>query len=225
MELRVKAAVCAFLSVALHSSCSSLSLTTPTSPVFGRVGGDVTFDVSTNPSNVMLQVVIWTLNNTNMVVSSAGSTVGYGQGYKGRAHLNTMTGSLSLFRLTLRDSGQYSVTIGTGGESGSASVTLQVLASSPRTVFTLTTESLARIIIGSFLVAILVAVVAFLIANGIRRGQLCRKVPDFKADINESPPSTYENVHNMKTMDKRPSLPSPSTDHHYMGLQPRRQSI
>ncbi|XP_039629656.1 carcinoembryonic antigen-related cell adhesion molecule 1-like isoform X2 [Polypterus senegalus] len=117
-----------FLTAALCVGCSGLSLTTPTSRIFGRVGGDVTFDVSPNPSNVVLQTVTWTLNNTNMVVSSAGSTVGYGQGYEGRAHLNTMTGSLSLFRLTLRDSGQYNVSIGTTeGGSTSGSVTLQVL--------------------------------------------------------------------------------------------------
>ncbi|XP_039629646.1 carcinoembryonic antigen-related cell adhesion molecule 6-like isoform X2 [Polypterus senegalus] len=407
MELRIKAAVCAVLSVALHSSCSGLSLTTPTSPIFGRVGGDVTFDVSPNPSNVVLQTVTWTVNNTNMVVNSAGSQVAYGQGYEGRAHLNTMTGSLSLFRLALRDSGQYSVSIGTTGrESASASVTLQVLdpvsvptiqsnvpnpvefndtvtltctasvsdvsyrwfngssevsdtqrillsadsrtltisgvlrsddgpfycyvynhvsndtsspfsldvkygpdlptlsvrpnkpvyapgsslilkcsaqsnptaqyqwflngtslnkrgqeleirniqvdqagnytcwafndvtlryaavhrvidvrASSPGTVFILTTESLAGTIIGSFLGGVLVSVIAFLIGNSIRKGQLCGKVPDVKADINEHPPSTYENVHNMKTMDKGPSVTSPSADQHYMGLLPGKQSI
>ncbi|KAG2471332.1 DHSO dehydrogenase, partial [Polypterus senegalus] len=127
MEQRIKAAVCAVLSVALRSSCSGLSLTTPTSRIFGRVGGDVTFDVSPYPSNVVLQTVTWTLNNINTVVSSVGSTVSYGVGYEGRAHLHTMTESLSLFRLTLRDSGQYSVSITTGGESASASVTLQVL--------------------------------------------------------------------------------------------------
>uniref|UniRef100_A0A8C4TJ98 Ig-like domain-containing protein n=1 Tax=Erpetoichthys calabaricus TaxID=27687 RepID=A0A8C4TJ98_ERPCA len=398
MELRIKAAVCAVLHVAIHSSCSGLSLTTPTSPVFGRVGGDVTFDVSPNPSNVVLQTVTWTFNNTNIVASSAGSAVGYGQEYNGRANLSTMTGSLSLFRLTLRDSGQYSVNVlTTEGGSVSGSVALQVLdpvsvptiqsnvtnpvefndtvtltctasgsdvsyrwfngssevsdtprihlsadnrtlmisgvlrsddgpfycyvynhvsngtskpfsldvkygpdlpilslspdkpvyasgsslilqcsaqsnptaqyqwflngtslnkrgqelqirniqvdqagnytcwafndvtlryaavhtvidvrASSSGTIFILTTENLAGTIIGSFLGGVLVSVIAFLIANNIRREALCRKVPDVKADINENPPSTYENVHNMKAMDKGPSLPSPSTDHHYM---------
>ncbi|XP_039629648.1 carcinoembryonic antigen-related cell adhesion molecule 6-like isoform X3 [Polypterus senegalus] len=406
MEQRIKAAVCAVLSVALRSSCSGLSLTTPTSRIFGRVGGDVTFDVSPYPSNVVLQTVTWTLNNINTVVSSVGSTVSYGVGYEGRAHLHTMTESLSLFRLTLRDSGQYSVSITTGGESASASVTLQVLdpvsvptiqsnvpnpvefndtvtltctasvsdvsyrwfngssevsdtqrillsadsrtltisgvlrsddgpfycyvynhvsndtsspfsldvkygpdlptlsvrpnkpvyapgsslilkcsaqsnptaqyqwflngtslnkrgqeleirniqvdqagnytcwafndvtlryaavhrvidvrASSPGTVFILTTESLAGTIIGSFLGGVLVSVIAFLIGNSIRKGQLCGKVPDVKADINEHPPSTYENVHNMKTMDKGPSVTSPSADQHYMGLLPGKQSI
>ncbi|MBN3289003.1 CEAM1 protein, partial [Polypterus senegalus] len=317
MELRIKAAVCAVLSVALHSSCSGLSLTTPTSPIFGRVGGDVTFDVSPNPSNVVLQTVTWTVNNTNMVVNSAGSQVAYGQGYEGRAHLNTMTGSLSLFRLALRDSGQYSVSIGTTGrESASASVTLQVLDPAsvptiqsnvtnpvefndtvtltctasgsdiscwwfngssevsdtqrihlsadkrtltisgvlrsddgpfycyvynhvsngtskpfnldvksplPGTVFT--TEKLAGMIIGSFLGGVLLAVIAFLVANSIRRGPLCGKVSNIEADINENPTGTYENVHNTNRMDKDSSLPSPSTDHLYMGLQPGQQSI
>uniref|UniRef100_A0A8C4TJ80 Ig-like domain-containing protein n=1 Tax=Erpetoichthys calabaricus TaxID=27687 RepID=A0A8C4TJ80_ERPCA len=101
---------------------------------------------------------------------------------------------------------------------------LDVKSSSLGTV-TLTTENLAGAIIGTFLGGVLVSVIAFLIANSIRRGQLCGKVPDIKADINENPPSTYENVHNMKTMDKGPSPPSPSTDHHYMGLQAGKQSI
>ncbi|XP_039629650.1 hemicentin-1-like [Polypterus senegalus] len=107
---------------------SSLSLTTPTCPIFGWVGSDVTLNFSLNPSNAVLQAVTWTVNNTNNVVTCVSGAISYGQGYEGRAHLNTMTGSLSLFRLTLRDSGQYSVNIiTTEGEAVSGSVTLQVL--------------------------------------------------------------------------------------------------
>ncbi|XP_039627308.1 T-lymphocyte surface antigen Ly-9-like [Polypterus senegalus] len=128
MALQMKAAICAVLSLTLFSCCSSLTLTIPTSPVFGRVGGDVTLNFSLNPSNVVLQAVTWRLNSTNNVVTCVGAAVSYGQGYEGRANLNAMTGSLSLFRLTLRDSGLYSVSIlTTEGGSVSGSVTLQVL--------------------------------------------------------------------------------------------------
>ncbi|XP_051776595.1 carcinoembryonic antigen-related cell adhesion molecule 6-like isoform X2 [Erpetoichthys calabaricus] len=126
-KMRGASCIRCFLAAALWAVCSSLSLTTPTSPVFGRVGGDVTLNFSLNPSNVVLQTVIWRLNNNN-VVSCVDGSVSYGPGYEGRVNLNTTTGSLSLFRLTLRDSGQYSVSvITTGGESTGGSVTLQVL--------------------------------------------------------------------------------------------------
>uniref|UniRef100_A0A8C4TGE6 Ig-like domain-containing protein n=1 Tax=Erpetoichthys calabaricus TaxID=27687 RepID=A0A8C4TGE6_ERPCA len=117
-----------FLAAALWVGCSSLSLTTPTSPIFRRVGDDVTLNFSLNPSNTGLLSVTWVINITNNVVTWTGGPVSYGPGYEGRADLNTMTGFLSVFRLTLRDSGQYGVSvITTGGESVSGSVTLQVL--------------------------------------------------------------------------------------------------
>ncbi|XP_039599213.1 carcinoembryonic antigen-related cell adhesion molecule 5-like [Polypterus senegalus] len=119
--------------------------------------------------------------------------------FNGRISLTENDQTVFFQQVLHSDEGVYQCTA-SNMVSNMASKGFTLILNTPLPGAVFTTEKLAGMIIGSFLGGVLLAVIAFLVANSIRRGPLCRKVSNIKADINESPSSTYENVLNTNRM-------------------------
>ncbi|KAJ8287734.1 hypothetical protein COCON_G00003930 [Conger conger] len=100
--------------LALLTGCSSGQNLLPPGPLFGEVGGSVTFTTTVSPTGPELVTIAWSFNNGSVpvsVITFLPTVTRPGPGYVGRVSLNNVTGSLELRELTLRDSGDYSVTL------------------------------------------------------------------------------------------------------------------
>nr|XP_061108032.1 carcinoembryonic antigen-related cell adhesion molecule 1-like [Conger conger] len=99
--------------LALLTGCSSGQNLLPPGPHNGEVGGSVTF-TTTVPTGPELLTITWCFNNGSgpvSVITFLSTGTRPGPGYAGRVSVNNVTGSLELRELTLRDSGDYSVTL------------------------------------------------------------------------------------------------------------------
>ncbi|XP_047581483.1 lymphocyte function-associated antigen 3 isoform X1 [Lutra lutra] len=104
-----------FLALQFDSiSCNSL--------MFGTVNGSVTFPVS---SSVSLTEIMWTKNRDKVLEWEADSPVRAFPPFVDRVHLNTTSGSLTIFNLTSSDEGDYKL------DSGDTSFTLKVIGPLP----------------------------------------------------------------------------------------------
>ncbi|KAJ8287732.1 hypothetical protein COCON_G00003910 [Conger conger] len=96
--------------------CSSGQNVLPPGPHNGEVGGSVTFTTTVSPTGPELLTITWSFNNGSVpvsVITFLPTVTRPEPGYAGRVSLNNVTGSLELRELTLRDSGDYSVTLTT----------------------------------------------------------------------------------------------------------------
>uniref|UniRef100_A0A8C9TIM7 Ig-like domain-containing protein n=1 Tax=Scleropages formosus TaxID=113540 RepID=A0A8C9TIM7_SCLFO len=85
-------------------------------PPAGTVGGSVLFAVSINPPPGSLQFVAWNFGGTNIVTYQTGSNT-TDPTYTGRIVFNPSAGSLELKKLTVKDTGKYTVSIHLTGTS------------------------------------------------------------------------------------------------------------
>uniref|UniRef100_A0A8C9WT07 Ig-like domain-containing protein n=1 Tax=Scleropages formosus TaxID=113540 RepID=A0A8C9WT07_SCLFO len=80
-------------------------------PPAGTVGGSVLFAVSINPPPGSLQFVAWNFGGTNILTFLSGSNIRIHPMYTLRVDFNSSTGSLELKKLTVKDTGKYTVTV------------------------------------------------------------------------------------------------------------------
>lgn len=116
------------------AGCCAAQEILPEGPVEGIVGRNVT--LKTLLDKPVYSFIVWNFNDgteQNNIATLTKTSLRVSDGYKDRASIDDVTGSLSLVGLKPEDNGDYSITILTeDGTTRTAEIRLQVLGESAR---------------------------------------------------------------------------------------------